>query len=250
MDYRSTLIRSVEIPTTLPPMNTLTDLAGSMIIKDVATDDNGVRVEGDLLWRGYFEEGGGDCLWEGAEYFTEIIPTNSLRDADATKIEPKIMSMKGESVSDDIYRLTFDIRWFEDETQTEPTEHAAEELPKTTATIVPAPAPAVEEKREEPKPKTPLEEKLERIDETWRETVKTFYDTENEETPAADAAKDPKEEQKTCPYSKYCLRYYRTREGDELERIAEKFSATVAKLKEFNRLDSTELSTGRMLRIP
>ena len=79
--------------------------------------------------------------------------------------------------------------------------------------------------------------------------MKTFYEAESEET-TAEPRKEPKEEPKTCPYSKYCLRYYRTQEGDELERIAEKFSATVAKLKEFNRLDSAELSTGRMLRIP
>ncbi|MBQ6809801.1 MAG: LysM peptidoglycan-binding domain-containing protein [Firmicutes bacterium] len=237
MDHRSTLIRSVEIPDTLPPMNTLTELKGSLILKEVSAENEGIRIEGDLLWRGYFEESD-ECLWEGAEYFSETIPTSSLRNAPRDNITPEILSLKGESITDSIYRLTFDIRWFEEEEKEE-------------IEVMAEPTPRAKERSEETAPreevKFTLEEKLERIDETWRETAKTLNDICPEEQKTEE---ETKEEPKTCPYSGYCLRYYRTREGDELERIAEKFSATVAKLKEFNRLDSAELSTGRMLRIP
>ena len=239
-------------------MDTLTDLAGSLIIKEVTPEDDGIRIEGDLLWRGYFEEGGGECLWEGAEYFSETIENAALRGADADLIEPKLMSLKGEAISDSTYRLTFDIRWFEEpesitaEPPAEEQKRAAEPLPLTTAEIIPRETePPCARKTEPPKEKTELEEKLERIDETWRETVKVFQESDKEDRARAkEEAKPAEEEPKGCPYSNYCLRFYRTREGDELERIAEKFSATVAKLKEYNRLDTADLPTGRMLRIP
>ena len=115
MDHRSTLIRNVEIPSTLPPMDTLTKLNGSILLKEVNPEEDGIRIEGDLLWRGYFEEGGGECLWEGAEYFSETLPAHTLRRADPTLIEPSILSLEGEALSGNTFRLTFDIRWFEDE---------------------------------------------------------------------------------------------------------------------------------------
>jgi isopentenyldiphosphate isomerase len=55
---------------------------------------------------------------------------------------------------------------------------------------------------------------------------------------------------KYCPYSVFCLRYYRIQDGDELEKIAERFSATVAKLKEYNALEDNHLKSGRLIRIP
>ena len=107
-------------------------------------------------------------------------------------------------------------------------------------------------------------EKLESIEETWRETLKqpesamAAKPQPPENRPQAETAQEiapatPTEEIPCCPWSKYCLRYYRTQEGDALEEIAERFSATLAKLKEFNNMDSYEegqVKSGRLLRIP
>lgn len=270
MEHRSTLIRTVEIPSTLPSMDTLTDLRGSLILKEVTPNDNALQVEGDLLWRGYFEEGGGECLWEGAEYFSETLRGDDLRSTELPMIEPEILSLTGEALSDSTYRLKFDIRWYETETKEEPTKTAEKEQRAEVKQEEPTPQKKEEPAqhtcgchREEPpaEAKTDLEEKLERIDETWRETLKAINEpikettakataAPKEETRPAEAEEDEEVEIKCCPYSKFCLRYYRTQDGDELERIAEKFSATVAKLKEFNKLDDPNLSAGRMLRIP
>ena len=274
MDHCSTLIRNVEIPSTLPSMDTLTKLNGSILLKEVTAEEDGIRIEGDLLWRGYFEEGGGECLWEGAEYFTETIPGHTLRRADPSLIEPKILALKGESLSESTFRLTFDIRWFEDEEK----EEKAEKEEEKAETV--AESRSDEKPKETPKPSEPprsreaacpcrtgesqkeppqkaeekktddLTEKLEAIGETWRETIKTINEADEPRKAAEEEEKAEEVEIKCCPYSKFCLRYYRTREGDELEEIAERFSATVAKLKEFNHLDSTDLPAGRMLRIP
>lgn len=283
MEYRSTLIRNVEIPSTLPSMDTLTDLRGSLILKDVTTKDDAITIEGDLLWRGYFKEYGDECLWEGAEYFSETICDQELRNAAPPLIEPQLLSLSGESLSDSTYRLSFDIRWYESAA-----EESAQSAPEEKNPAPPAPSlakekelktvsqekpPQTPEKKPEPilhpcschsaeptpKTKTDLEENLERIDETWRETLKAINEPSEGEKPKAGAEQRPTEsdneagdevEIKCCPYSRFCLRYYRTQEGDELERIAERFSATVAKLKEYNKLDDPILSSGQMLRIP
>lgn len=251
MEFRSTLIRNVEIPPTLPSMDTLTNLKGSLILKEVNRNENNLQIEGDLLWRGYFAESGDECLWEGAEYFSEHLTDDKLRGENTPLIEPEILSLRGESISDDRYQLTFDIRWFEMEnsvkeeiTPPAPKEEARESIPHHCTCHC-------------EEPKAELEEKLERIDETWRETIKAINDTpektaahQKEEVRPAETEADDEVEIKCCPYSKFCLRYYRTQDGDELERIAEKFSATVAKLKEYNKLDSATISAGRMLRIP
>lgn len=304
MDHRSTLIRNVEIPSTLPPMDTLTNLTGSIIIKDVTTDNDSIRIEGDLLWRGYFEEGGGECLWEGAEYFSENIHSNAIHRADPPLIEPTILSLDGEALSESTFRLTFDIRWFEDnsssaknkndetiidvepvKTRTEPTnpkEQAERKDPQTDSKQEAASCPCHKAKDkeesklreeikntnreifapEEIKVSPDFEEKLESIDETWRETLKTINESPAEtatpnqskaDTKSTAAEREEESEEteiKCCPYSKYCLRYYRTQEGDELEQIAEKFSATVAKLKECNHLEESVMPSGRLLRIP
>ena len=243
MEHRTTLIRNVEIPSTLPSMDTLTDLKGSLILKEVTPEDHALRIEGDLLWRGYFKESE-DCLWEGAEYFAETIRSEELRGAEISAIEPQILSLTGESLSNSTYRLTFDIRWCETAEsiteKEEPTQHTCTchcEAPK-------------EEQR------TDLDDKLEKIETSWKETVKAINEPIREESPKT-TKEEPRTEEgeeeaeiKCCPYSRFCLRYYRTQDGDELERIAEKFSATVAKLKECNKLESPNLSAGRMLRIP
>lgn len=334
MDHRSTLIRNVEIPSTLPSMDTLTKLNGSILLKEVTSEEDGIRIEGDLLWRGYFEEGGGDCLWEGAEYFTETIPQSTLRKADPPVIEPKILSLEGEALSENTFRLTFDIRWFEEEKAPATTEmekapakigfkveeqrkasatKELHELPKTAEAADAPPESATfpktlketperpecreAEKTEQHTPKEPqvrkeepkaketsaetaekahcgccssekhgaqtrddaddFSEKLEAIDETWRETLKSINEppeVEEKSTPTEETAEREEESEeveiKCCPYSKFCLRYYRTQDGDNLEQIAEKFSATVAKLKEFNRMEESTVSSGRLLRIP
>lgn len=249
MEHRTTLIRNVEIPSTLPSMDTLTDLKGSLILKEVTPEDNAVLIEGDLLWRGYFQKSE-DCLWEGAEYFSETIRSEELRGAEISTIEPQILSLTGESLSDSTYRLTFDIRWCETPENTREQTAEKEEPTQHTCTC------HCEAPKEEQR--TDLEEKLEKIETTWKETVKAINEPIREEAPkpakeeprTEEAEKEEEVEIKCCPYSKFCLRYYRTQDGDELERIAEKFSATVAKLKEFNKLESTDLSAGRMLRIP
>ena len=111
MDHRSTLVRNVDIPATLPPMETLTKLTGSILLKDVSSTAEGLRIEGDLLWRGYFESGGEDCLWEGAEFFSELLPDRDLLQDQEITINPSILSLKGEPISEKVYRLTYEIRW-------------------------------------------------------------------------------------------------------------------------------------------
>ena len=248
MEHRTTLIRNVEIPSTLPSMDTLTDLKGSLILKEVSPGDNALLIEGDLLWRGYFKESE-DCLWEGAEYFSETIRSEELRNAEISTIEPQILSLTGESLSDTTYRLTFDIRWCETAESTEKPCTKKEESTPHTCTYH---CETVQEEQ-----RTDLDDKLEKIENTWKETVKAINEPIREETkkgikeePNTENTEEEEVEIKCCPYSKFCLRYYRTQDGDELERIAEKFSATVAKLKEYNRLDTADLPIGRMLRIP
>lgn len=320
MDYRSTLIRNVEIPSTLPSMETLTKLEGSIILKDVEQVETGVRIEGDLLWRGFFEEegiDGGECLWEGAEYFAETIDGDALRAASPPLIEPRVVAIKGESLSDSTFRLAFDVRWYgQPENEEEYKEAMAKdsksaECPckqkakknsaETLAHVEASSEPEKKSREQRPKPiKTDFEEKLEDIDETWREklktlqketeaaetvekietaetakkreTIETTEDTETAETVeiAEELAPPPKRQEiktaekaeqeqeapqsddtlQCCPYSAYCLRYYRIQEGDELEKIAEKFSATVAKLKEYNALEDSRVKSGRLIRIP
>lgn len=283
MDYRSTLIRNVEIPSTLPAMETLTNLEGSIILKDVEPTASGVRIEGDLLWRGFFEEdgtNGGECLWEGAEYFAEVIDTEALRAASPPLIEPQVVSLIGEALSESTFRLAFDIRWYgEEEKEEDPIKTATQKGKPATTDTCPCKqkqekqTPSREEWGSMPKQREAVsidnedfDEKIEAIDKTWREKLKTI----NEDVPVTVEAvgKSPslpkREESKTaeeneknsepklkcCPYSAYCLRYYRAQEGDELEKIAEKFSATVSKLKQYNALEDTRIKAGRMLRIP
>lgn len=319
MDYRSTLIRNVEIPSTLPSMETLTKLEGSIILKDVEQVETGVRIEGDLLWRGFFEEegiDGGECLWEGAEYFAETIDGDALRAASPPLIEPRVVAIKGESLSDSTFRLAFDVRWYgQPENEKEYMEAMAKdsksaECPckqkakqssaETLAQVEASSAPEKEQREPYQEPeKTAFEEKLEDIDETWREKLKTLQketeaaetvenietaktakkretveNTETVETvevaeefapppkrkeiKTADKSEQVQEQEapqsedtlQCCPYSAYCLRYYRIQEGDELEKIAEKFSATVAKLKEYNALEDNRVKSGRLIRIP
>ena len=285
MDYRSTLIRNVEIPGTLPSMETLTKLTGSIIIKDVEQAETGIRIEGDLLWRGFFQEegvDGGECLWEGAEYFAETIDGDSLRTAAPPLIEPQVISVEGEALSNSTFRLAFDIRWYgQPEREEEYLEAAAKERETCScrqkakegakADAAPAePAAATPKKQRFQEEETEFEEKLKDIDDTWRETIKPFQQdaaadasakaAAKEEAPPkreeAKGAEEPKQEEtreepvKCCPYSAYCLRYYRIQEGDQLEKIAERFSATVAKLKEYNALEDGQVKSGRLLRIP
>lgn len=365
MEHRSTIIRNVEIPSTLPPMQTLTKLTGSILLKEVEPEDDGIHIEGDLLWRGYFEENSEDCLWEGAEYFTETITGETLRKAESPIIEPEIISLDGAPLSEHSFRLTFDIRWYkqpeipvlsepkndqtliipvesfttdsekdatretvckdalpepvnETEIQQEEikcelrdkptenqhdaqdriqeessgensekksedikiTEHIASQTnqePMECPCKEKEPQMKQEEKRaeisspaEEAKPTKDADfaEKLESIEETWRETLKQPEPTPEPAMAAKPQSPDNRPQTETapeiapaastedtpcCPWSKYCLRFYRTQEGDALEEIAERFSATLAKLKEFNNMDSYEegqVKSGRLLRIP
>lgn len=276
MDYRSTIIRNVEIPSTLPPMETLTELTGSIILKEVSLEEDDLRIEGDLLWRGYFEENEGECLWEGAEYFRETLSRPELRDGEITDIEPKILSLTGESLSESTYRLTFDVLWDSGSITSERKAEEppkAEERPRAVTTPPKAPtetaekprraksepvltekAPSLRESNEAPQCSRRKDEEKKTTDE--RKEIKkeappkpTAEKAEPERAPEEEK-EDKEPEIKCCPYSKYCLRYYRTGEGDELERIAERFSLTVAKLKEVNHLDSNYPKAGSLLRIP
>ncbi len=274
MDHRSTLVREVEVPSTLPPMETLTKLTGSVLMKDVAADEEGLRLEGDLLWRGYFEEGGGECLWEGAEFFSEVLAGDAR--GVLPEIEPEITALRGESLSEKTYRMAFDIRWFDparfSEQTTEheevradgETEAAAAESSAAERAAEPRET-AVTETAAEPAERggcgghcgggSDLDRELEAIGESWRETLKIIDEPEKKtakktEQEAAESEDEDDVKIRRCPYSRFCLRYYRTQDGDELEEIAERFSATVAKLKERNRLDDAPLKSGRLLRIP
>ncbi len=264
MDHRSTLIRNVDIPATLPPMETLTKLTGSVLLKDVTVTEEGLRIEGDLLWRGYFESGGEDCLWEGAEFFSELLPDRGLVRDQETTVDPSILSLKGEPISEDVYRLTYEIRWHKSSKQIEPENHTFSEETALSADDEKE-EDAEKEKhfnennseqvktKAQTKTETREEKDINSIDESWRETLKKLNEPArgNKQTEEAAAAEEKEEVTvKCCPYSKFCLRYYRTREGDDLEEIAAKFSASVAKLKEFNHLENDVPQKGKMLRIP
>ena len=249
MDYTATIIRNVEIPPTLPDMDTLSDLTGNITLKEVRPEEDGLRVEGDLLWRGYFKESGNDCLWEGAEFFSEHIPEEDFRQADFTLLTPKIVGLRGEALSESTFRMEFEIKW---EIAEEPVLRSKEE--KTAVPEMPPQKELITPKAATPAPiRTEVSRELE--EDTPRQSVpeqKKSVSAERKPLPQQppESAPEPAETPKGCPCPQFCLRYYRVDEADNLEKIAERFSASVAKLKEWNKLDFDEVQPGKMIRIP
>lgn len=109
------IIKKVDIPESLPPLEQMTRLEGNVILKNVVAENDGLRVTGDLLWRGFFplEMGSEECLWEGAEFFSHLVDLGALRNSDTFLLDPKVTSLQGESVNDGSCRLTFSILWAE-----------------------------------------------------------------------------------------------------------------------------------------
>ena len=200
---------------------------------------------------------------EGAEFFSELLPDHDLTRGQEIAIDPSILSLKGEPVSEEIYRLTYEIRWHENSAKDEKQDAspAGETVDKENdekkgdekKEAHPGAGSGTREKAETgPEAEPPETKDLDSIDESWRKTLKKLNEPaggnrQTEETAAAEKEEAPV---KCCPYSKFCLRYYRTREGDELEKIAADFSASVAKLKEINHLEDDIPQRGKMLRIP
>ena len=156
--------------------------------------------------------------------------------------------------------MTFDVRWYgKDQSADDGADFSTAKKEESAKESCPCKQKA-QQKESEPVPsrqekaslsmkaETPLkakkdfDEKIDEIDETWREKwqainaeedkpaeqtekiEKAAPVTQREEKKSAQAVEEISEEPlKCCPYSAYCLRYYRIQEGDELERIAEKF---------------------------
>lgn len=254
MDMTTTIIRNVEIPPTLPDMDTLTDLTGNITVKDVRLETDGLRVEGDLLWRGYFEESGSDCLWEGAEFFSEHLDTDTIRQENAALLTPKIVGLRGTALSESTFRMEFDIRW-DEATDLIPTEEYKTEQKDG----FPLPATKIKENTTEEiievseSVSADTDSAMKKIPQkTAAERKKEFIKQQKLKSAQKTAEKSPvcEETAKSCPCPQFCLRYYRASESETLEKIAEKFSASVAKLKACNDLDFDEVRPGKMIRIP
>ena len=250
MAFTTTVIRNVEIPPTLPDMDTLTDLTGNIALKDVRNEDDGLRVEGDLLWRGYFEEGGNDCLWEGAEFFSEHLTAEGLPREEFTLLKPEITGLKGEALSESTFRMEFEIQWRADPDEEPPLRAGEPEAASPTVaasvgsieeTVTEQEPPVIPFREETASPKAPLSSAPEQIREHTKPRPQPAPPENNTQTPDLPP---------NCPCPRFCLRYYRVDETDNLEKIAARFSASVAKLKECNNLGFEEAQPGKMLRIP
>ncbi|MEG0875434.1 MAG: LysM peptidoglycan-binding domain-containing protein [Clostridiales bacterium] len=267
MEFCSEIIRQVDIPESLPLIKNLSALTGSIILKDAVHIDNSLRVEGDLLWQGFFPDNrdGSKCLWEGAEYFQEELSVSNLKVREPFMIEPQVLSVSGEETTDNHYNLTFSVRWWEDEKRiSEDEENFELELKEIDEnfreTIEDFEKTGIEDNLH-PEPKeiiTPMAEPFKpnttEICNDFRELRKKKDATKAAMAPMAET---DDEEHATmlhddiyaqCP--PYCLRYYRAREGDSIESIAERFAVSIAKMRGINELDEVGSIQGRMVRIP
>ncbi|MDO4542530.1 MAG: LysM peptidoglycan-binding domain-containing protein [Bacillota bacterium] len=274
MDFCSEVVRRVEIPSSLPAIDDLSKICGGIILKDAVAKNNTLKVEGDLLWQGYFRNNRGEeeCLWEGAEFFQEELPFNNLRIREPFMMEPEVTDISAEEGAEGSCLLTFSVRWWEDENQLSQEEESFEEEIREIESnfrdtiesfvksgeedeLIPereenqetvaaasefqaedaAEIEAVQEPDEAPRKLTVAEKRKARIQEEGVSIEDEYLRTANTDyTPQSPS---------------YCLRYYRAKEGDSMEDIAERFSVSLAKMRGINELDEVGSIQGRMVRI-
>ncbi len=314
------IIKRVDIPASLPPLEQLSHFEGNIILKNVVAENEGLRVTGDLVWRGFFpqETGNEECLWEGAEFFSHLVDLGALRDSDTFLLDPRVTALVGEAMGNDGCRLTFSILWA-DATECAtvpvlpeecaPTEEKEAYAYRREAIEAPLPVPALDENF------MTLNDRYEEIAEKWSDTLdileagdfnpakreeeevlvagnyqgkEMMMERESLETPEApellseaefgyESGKlEEAEEMKTVSvrpnpdrsevgaikYSDtlttmepllsepFKLRYYRVQWGEDLSAIAERLSASIAKIKEINTIEEEDIKVGTVLRIP
>lgn len=270
MEFSSEVVRRVEIPQSLPPMENLSKICGSIILKDATAGNNKVNVEGDLLWQGFFRNNHGEeeCLWEGAEFFQEELPCSNLRIRESFMMEPEVTDITAVDAEGGNCILTFTVRWWEDEEELSQEEESFEEEIREIETnfhdtleefaktgdednLVPDNDDIIDAPIEEVSP-AEAEDAL-AASPALDNSVQTMR-------PQVEPNPEPTEDEEVCPFkegnnqyapetTRYCLRYYRAKEGDTLEDIAERFSVSLAKMRGINELDEIGSIQGRMVRV-
>ena len=275
----SEIARRVEIPPVLPKLAQLTRLEGSILLKEVTSSAEYIMVEGDLLWRGYFDCGSGEeCLWEGAEYFSEAVPVGVLRGGDTYLLEPVVTEVQAEETSPDSCSLVFQICWRADE-EVETEAHTKDTEIPVVEVAVPVEAVRTEGGVEAEELHTAgFEEELTEIEQQWREKWEKLQAAAQPAAERKEVAVSPKEETRkpavmqeetakelspeaTQPAGgneqpPYRLKYYRVQPGEDLDLIAERLSASVLKIREMNTLPPDDdglgvrVDAGQLLRLP
>ena len=115
MEFSSEMVCRVALPPSLPPMDHLAKLEGSILLHSAEPTDQGITLEGDLLWRGFFPDDSGvlQCLWEGAEFFRETFSTEGMKRGDDLTISPSVNEVTGTIKDDDTYELRFMVHWWD-----------------------------------------------------------------------------------------------------------------------------------------
>ncbi len=270
MDYCSEVVRRVEIPQSLPPVENLTKICGNIILKDATASNNRLTVEGDLLWQGFFinDRGEEECLWEGAEFFQEELPFSNLRIRESFMMEPEVTDIVATDAGENNCEMRFSVHWWsepgemsEDE---ENFEDEIKEIEDNFRETIEEFAKAGEEDDLIPEndgetaeiddiiaaPPTPRTEETEIT--VAEEVCNDFRELRQKREPLTktEAKATPREEgEENMQSPPYCLRYYRAKEGDTLEAIAERFSVSLAKMRGINELDEVGSIQGRMVRI-
>lgn len=318
MTLQSEIVKKVDIPASLPDLADMAGLEGSILLKDVNAGAESILVEGDLLWRGYFPVAGDtdevECLWEGAEYFSQEVPIGDFRGQEGFRLDPAVLSVRADELAQDSCHLVFNIRWQEggvEEDFAMPEPPAWPEQPPVVEVAVPVESVrVVDDVVAEEIVTGTFEQELEQIEENWREKWESLKAstmaapeeaTKREEAIAAEPEKQispaviaaaeeappaapeipareelsqAREElsQELSPTSEedgsrvnttmfnqsppYCLKYYRVQEGEDLNVIAERLSASINKIKEINSLAPDEdglgvkVDPGQLLRVP
>ncbi len=313
------ITKKVDIPASLPPLEHMTRLEGNIVLKNVVAENEGLRVTGDLLWRGIFqaETEAEECLWEGAEFFSHLVDLGVLRNSDTFLLDPRVVDLSGEAAGEGGYRLTFSILWADANDSLLPPAYESpslEEMPDFRELEFEA-APSIPGLEQED---LSLEDRYEEIAEQWSDTLDileagaTSPSAEEEEAFAAEGNDMGKEmvverecnssdregeeaafpapladgretedrkiaasQEKAAPreqparselgaihYSDaltimepllsepFKLRYYRVQWGEDLSAIADRLSASIAKIKELNTLEEEDIKVGTVLRIP
>ncbi len=267
MDFCSQVIRRVEIPPSLPQVENLSKIYGTVILKDATAENRKIRVEGDLLWQGFFinEDGEEECLWEGAEFFQEELPFSNLRIREPFMMEPEVTDITASTTGENECEIVFSVRWWQDDSVYSEEEESFDEeiqeiednfretmdvfaqtgeeddLKPEDDEIIDVPAEVVST--------TEAEKELNTTEEVKKKTIKASASEAREKQEEEEKILPEQESEGTNPSSFYCLRYYRAKEGDTMENIAQRFSLSLAKMRSINELDEVGSIQGRMVRV-